>query len=327
MGIKIIGTGSYEPEKVLTNFDLEKMVETSDDWITARTGIQERRIASDDEATSDMGVKATNKALEMSGVESKDLDLIIFATVTPDTMLPSTACHLQRKIGASKAACFDFQAACTGFVYGLEVATSMMKNNRQFKRALLVCAEKLSYVTDWEDRNTCVLFGDGAGAVVLSRTKESGDTLLSSSLYADGNHGDLLTIPGGGSLMPITNESIDEKSRCIKMEGNKVFKLAVNAMVNSSRTAMELAHLKPEEIQWLLPHQANMRIISAVGQRLGFSKESVAVNLHKYGNTSAASIMLSLDEMVRNGYIKPGDKILMTAFGGGMTWGSAVLVW
>ncbi|MCF7791470.1 MAG: ketoacyl-ACP synthase III [Victivallales bacterium] len=327
MGIKIIGTGSYTPEKVLTNSELEKMVETNDEWITSRTGIKERRIAEDDEATVGMGTKAAKKALDMAETSPEDIDLIIYATVTPDQPLPSNACLIQKNLNAKNAACFDFQAACSGFIYGLEIASSMMKFNTRYKNVLLLGGEKLSAITDWTDRGTCILFGDAAGAVVLTKTIENKDTLISSTMYADGTHFDLLEIQGGGSLHPITEDNINDHTHCIKMAGNKVFKLAVNAMVKSSKEAMEIAHVTPAEIKWLIPHQANMRIMTAVAERLGFAVEKVPVNLDKHGNTSAASIILSLDEYVRDGKISKGDKVLLTAFGGGMTWGACVLEW
>lgn len=327
MGIKISGIGSYTPERILTNLDLEKIVETSDEWISTRTGIKERRIAKDDETTSDMGVCAAKKAIEMAGFSPEEIDLIVFATVTADTKLPSTACHVQRKINSHSAACFDFQAACSGTVYGLEIVTSMMKYSRNYKKALLIGCERLSSVTDWTDRNSCVLFGDGAAAFVFEKTKEAGDSLLSSIIRADGSEYEILSIPGGGTQTPLTAENIDKKLQFIKMEGNKVFKLAVNAMVSSSRDALDLARLKCEDIDWLIPHQANMRIISAVGSRLGIPDEKVISNLYKYGNTSAASIGLALDEAIRSGKVKKGDNLLLTAFGGGMTWGSSVLKW
>jgi 3-oxoacyl-[acyl-carrier-protein] synthase III len=327
MGIKIIGTGSYTPDKILTNADLEKIVDTSDEWITTRTGIKERRITEDGQATVFMGTKAAEKALEMANIPAEDIDLIIYATVTPDQTLPSNACLVQNNIKANKAACFDFQAACSGFIYGLEIATSMMKSNPRYKNALLIGGEKLTAITDWTDRNTCVLFGDAAGAVVLKKTREYGDTLISSTIYADGSHSDLLEITGGGSLNPITEENVNDHTHCIKMAGNKVFKLAVNAMVQASKEAMELAHVRNEEIKWLIPHQANMRIMTAVAARLGFEVERVPINLTTHGNTSAASIILSLDEYVRAGKITAGDKVLLTAFGGGMTWGASVLEW
>jgi 3-oxoacyl-[acyl-carrier-protein] synthase III len=325
MGIKIIGTGSYAPEGILTNFDLEKVVDTSDEWIRTRTGMVERRIARDDETTSDMGVEAAKRALEMANVAPEDIDLIVVGTVTPDMRLPTTACIVQTKLGITGSACFDYQAACTGFIYGLEIVTALMKNNQSIKKALLIGTEKLSSVTDWSDRNTCVLFGDAAGAVVFSKKLETGDSVLSSALHADGTHGNILTIPGGGCLNPITAENVNDNLHCIKMEGNKVFKLAVNAMVGACKEALDLAHLSYEEIRWLIPHQANLRIIKAIGCRLDIPMDKVCVNIEKYGNTSVCTIMLALDELIRANKVNEGDRILITAFGGGMTWGAAVL--
>ena len=231
MGIRIIGTGSYAPERIVNNSDLEKIVDTTDEWIRTRTGMVERRIARDDEATSDMGVEAAKRALEMANTAPEEIDLIIVGTVTPDYRLPTNACIIQSKLKVGAAACFDFQAACTGFVYGIELVTAMMKNNRSFKKALLLGTEKLSSITNWTDRNTCVLFGDAAGAVVLSKTKETDDTVLASALHADGTNGNILKIPGGGCASPITVENANDHTHCLQMEGNKVFRLAVNAMV------------------------------------------------------------------------------------------------
>ncbi len=287
----------------------------------------ERRIAGDDETTSDMAVEAAKKALEMANTAPEEIDLIVIGTITPDMPLPTAACIVQKKLNIGSAACFDFQAACTGFIYGLEIVNALMKNNRSFKKALLIGAEKLSSIVDWTDRNTCVLFGDAAGAVVLSKTNESGDTILSSALHADGQNSDILTIPGGGALHPITMENVNDHTHCIKMEGNKVFKLAVNAMVSSCNEVLNLAHLAYKDINWLIPHQANKRIINAIGSRLDMPEENVCVNIEKYGNTSVCSIMLALDELIRDGRAKKGDKILITAFGGGMTWGAAILKW
>ena len=327
MGIRIIGTGSYVPERVLTNLDLEKMVDTSDEWIRTRTGMVERRIARDDETTSDMGTEAAKKALEMANLDPEEIDLIVVGTVTPDYRLPTNACLIQNKLKVGAAVCFDFQAACTGFVYGLEIVSALMKNNRAYKKALLICSEKLSSVTDWKDRNTCVLFGDAGGAVVFSKTTEVGDTILSSALHADGTHGDILSISGGGCHTPITEENVNDNTHCITMEGNKVFRLAVNAMVGACKEVLDLAHLSYSDISWLIPHQANMRIINAIGSRLAMPKEKVFINIEKYGNTSACTIMLALDELVREKKVVEGDKILITAFGGGMTWSATLLKW
>ena len=327
MGIRITGIGSYVPSRILTNFDLEKMVETTDEWIVTRTGIRERRIATDSEDTSDMAEAAARRAMEMSGITANDLDLIVVATVTPDTKLPSTACHLQRKLGARAVACFDFQAACTGSVYGLEIVNSMMKGNKKYSKALLIGGEKLTSITDWTDRNSCVLFGDGASAFILEKVKEAGDSLLASTLKADGAEAQILVIPGGGTKTPITAKNVEDKLQYIKMDGNKVFKLAVNAMVDSCFDVLETANLKCSDIDFLIPHQANMRIISVVGEKLGFHPSKVISNLEKYGNTSAASIGIAMDEAVRSGTVKRGDFLLFTAFGGGMTWGSSIIRW
>ena len=327
MGIRIIGTGSYVPEKILTNFDLEKIVDTTDEWIRSRTGMVERRIARDDETTSDMGFEAAKRALEMANVVPEEIDLIVVGTVTPDKRLPTTACIIQSKLKTGAAVCFDFQAACTGFLYGIELVNSMMKSSRAYKKALLIGAEKLSSITDWTDRNTCVLFGDAAGAVVFEKNTEAVDTVLSSVLHADGNNGNILAIEGGGCKTPITAKNVNNNTHCITMEGNKVFKLAVNAMVGACKEALELAHLSYSDIRWLIPHQANMRIIKAVGSRLDIPEEQICINIEKYGNTSVCTIMLALDELIRAKEIVKGDKILITAFGGGMTWGAAVLKW
>jgi len=327
MGIKIIGTGSYTPEKVLTNLELEKLVDTSDDWIRTRTGIVERHIAAKTETTSMMGLAAARKALEMAGVAGSELDLIIVASFTGDTPLPSTACHVSRQLGAAEAACFDLAAACSGFVYSLEAATAMMRNSHRFKKALIIGAEKLSFYTDWTDRNTCVLFGDGAGAVVLDKVRGNSSTLISSTLCANGEHADLLRVPAGGTAAPASHETIDAHGHCVKMEGREVFKLAVNAMVKACRSSLDYAHITSDDIQWFVPHQANLRILQAVATRLNIPDEKVYINVHKYGNTSAASIPLAIDELNRAGQLKQGDKLLLTVFGAGMTWGASLLQW
>ena len=325
MGVRILSTGSYVPKKVLTNFDITKIVDTSDEWIQSRTGIIERRIASNDETTSDMASIAVSNALNTCNIGANDLDLIIVATVTPDTLFPSTAAHVQRKIGANKAVCFDIQAACSGMIYGLEIIVSMMKFNKRYKKAALIGADKLSSITDWSDRGTCILFGDAAGAVILENIEDKDDVILSSALYTDGNYADLLLMPGGGTRIPLNASNINDKLNCIRMHGNKVFKLAVNSMFDSCTEVMKLINMKVSDIDWLISHQANIRIIDMLGLKLEFPKEKVAVNIHKYGNTSAASIFLVLDEFVKSDKIKSNQKILLTAFGGGMTWGSMII--
>ncbi len=325
-GITIAGTGSYAPERVLTNHDLEQMVETSDEWIQTRTGIRERHIAGPDQATSDLAAEAARRALENAGVAADDLDLIIVATLSPDNPFPNTACHVQRKLAAPNAACFSLEAACSGFLYALEVGSSMLRGGG-YRNALIVGAEKMSTYVDWEDRNTCVLFGDGAGAVVLKRVEADLDSLLACHLGADGRFTDLLHVPAGGSAMPLTAERLDDRLQYIKMNGREIFKLAVNAMVEACGTVLDKAGIGIDQIRWLVPHQANTRIIQAVGKRLNIAEERVFMNLSRYGNTSAATIPLCLDEIARNGQVQSGDYVLLTAFGGGLTWGSLLLRW
>ncbi|OGV63163.1 MAG: 3-oxoacyl-ACP synthase [Lentisphaerae bacterium RIFOXYB12_FULL_65_16] len=325
-GVEIAGTGSYVPARVLTNHELEKMVDTTDQWIVERTGIRERRIAAADEPTSALAYHAATQALTHAGVPAEELDLIIVATLSPDTPFPNTGCHLQKRLNAPNAACFSLEAACSGFIFALKVGADMVRCGG-FKKVLVVAAEKLSMFVDWTDRGTCVLFGDGAGAVVLRRVPREGDSLLATRLGSDGNYADLLNVPAGGSLMPITHERIDQRLNFLKMSGREVFKLAVNAMVDASEGVLAHAEVRIDQVRWLVPHQANMRIISGVGKRLGIPNERVYVNLDKYGNTSAASIPIALDEIVRAGKVQRGDYILMTAFGGGLTWGSALCRW
>ncbi|HRU01091.1 MAG TPA: beta-ketoacyl-ACP synthase III, partial [Victivallales bacterium] len=311
------------------NHDLEKMVDTSDEWIKTRTGIVERRIADTLESSSDMAFKASIKAMEMADITAEELDFIIVATITGDRIIPSTACILQKKLGASNAFCFDIQAACTGLIYAIEIANSMIASGNKYKRALIVGVEKLSSITDWADRNTCVLFGDGASAIVLEKRKGHHDVggILASKLASNGNYADILQVPAGGSEMPLTHELLDKKLNTIRMEGQEVFKLAVNEMAKACKDVISQTGISVDEIRWLIPHQANKRIIEAVGTRLGISPERVYVNLQKYGNTSAASVGIALDEIVRNKLVERGDYILVTAFGSGLTWGSTLLKW
>jgi 3-oxoacyl-[acyl-carrier-protein] synthase-3 len=328
MSIKIIGTGSYVPEKVLTNFDLEKMVETTDEWIRSRTGIEQRRIASAEQATSDLAYEAAVKALEMAKTPASELDGIIVASITVDHVFPSTACILQKKLGAMNAFCFDLEAACSGLLYSIEVAHAMIKSNIKYRKILVIGAEKLSSIVNWEDRNTCVLFGDGAGALVLEKSAEGEeDCVLACNLGANGTYTEVLQIPAGGSRMPATTQTVEEKLHCMKMSGQDVFKLAVNAMVSSCNEALTFAGLPSSAVTWLVPHQANYRILKAVASRLSIPEERVYMNVNRYGNTSAASIGICLDEMVRGGFVKTGDYVLLTAFGGGLTWGSILIKW
>ena len=312
---RIIGTGSYVPKKVLTNHDLEKMVDTSDDWITERTGIKERRIAADGEATSDMAAKAGEKALEMAGIGPDDIDTIIVATVTPDMDFPSTACFVQHKLKAHKAASFDIAAACSGFIYALSVADSLIRSGNS-RYVLVIGSEIFSRITDWTDRNTCVLFGDGAGAAVIARdTGEKG--IISTHLHSEGSSWKLLCA-----------SSHEENAKTfIRMHGNEVFKVAVRALEDVAVEALKHNGLTGDDIDWFIPHQANERIIQATAKRLGLQMDKVYLNLQRYGNTSAASIPLALDEAVRDGKIKDNDLILLDAFGGGFTWASALVRW
>ncbi len=327
MSIRIAGTGSYVPERILSNADLEKMVETNDEWIRTRTGIEERRIAAPDQSTGDMAYEACRRALEMAGLEGKDVDAIIVGTITPDFVFPSTGCVLQQRLGAEGAFCFDLEAACSGLLYSLEVAYSLMKTHPKRYRRVLVCgAEKLSCITDWTNRNTCVLFGDGAGAVLLESTAEEGpDCLIASDLHSDGSYGEILKMPAGGSRTPASKESVENHLHYIHMEGKEVFKLAVNAMVGSGKNVLEEAGITADEVKLVIPHQANSRIILAVAPRLGVPEERVFINLNRYGNTSAASIGICLDEAFRGGRIQKDDYVLLTAFGGGLTWGAILL--
>ncbi|SHJ82798.1 3-oxoacyl-[acyl-carrier-protein] synthase III [Anaerobranca californiensis DSM 14826] len=324
LNVKISGVGYSLPDKILTNRDLEKMVETSDEWITQRTGIKERRIAREDQPTSYFATEAAKKALSYAGLSPEELDLIILGTVTPDMSFPSTACIVQKNIGAKKAAAFDIQAACTGFIYGLAVGAQFIHNG-VYKNVLVIGAETLSKITDYTDRNTCVLFGDGAGAVVLSPSSEEG--IISVHLGADGRGGDLLSRPAGGSLKPITLENISSGEQYIKMAGQEVFKFAVKIINETSKECLEKGNLTNKDIDFFIPHQANIRIIESAVKRLEIPKEKVYVNLEKYGNMSAASIPVALGEVVEKGLIKKGDKVLMVGFGGGLTWGGIIIKW
>lgn len=323
MRVKIVGTGSYVPEKVLTNEDLEKMVDTSDEWITTRTGIKTRRIASENEATSDMAYEAARKAIDEAGIKPEDIELIIVATITPDMFFPSTGCLVQQKLGAKNAVAFDLSAACSGYIFSYSVAAGYLTNGI-YKNALIIGAEKLTSIVDWEDRGTCVLFGDGAGASVLVPS-DNDSALLSFDIGSDGSYGDLLYIPGGGSRNPATEETVKKRMHYIKMNGNAVFKIAVNKMKETFINSMEKAGITSDDISLLIPHQANLRIIDALRRSLKLPEDKVFVNIDKYGNTSAASIAIALDEALKMGKIKRGDIIGFAAFGGGLTWGSAIL--
>jgi len=321
----IVSTGMYVPSRVLTNAELEKMVDTTDEWIMSRTGIRERRIAADDEFTSDMGAKAAQQALELGGVDAQEIDLIIVATCTSDTVFPSTACYIQSKIGAMRAAAFDVQAACSGFLYALVTADQFIAAG-VYKTVMVVGAEKLSSIVNWQDRNTCVLFGDGAGAVIL-RHREGGRGLLAYDLGADGSQTNILSVPASGCRLPITPEVLDQRLNYLQMSGKEVFKCAVNAMNRSTEICLEKAGVKPEQIRWFVPHQANFRILDAVAQRMNVGMEHFVMNLDRYGNTSAACMPIALHETVTAGKLDRGDLVLMVSFGGGLTWASVILEW
>ncbi|MHC5034734.1 MAG: beta-ketoacyl-ACP synthase III [Planctomycetota bacterium] len=322
---RITGTGSYLPEKILTNADLEKMVDTDDDWIVTRTGIRERHVAAEGEATSDLAFHAASEALSSAGLDAKDIDLIIVATTTPDYPFPSTASLLQARLGADNAAAFDIQAVCTGFIYALSTADQFIRSG-MYRRVLIVGAEVLSRLLDWTDRTTCILFGDGAGAVVLE-ADESERGIVSSHLHADGTQYDLLYVPGGGSREPLSRELMDSGRQFISMKGNEVFRVAVTALESTVLEALEANKLKAEDIDLLVPHQANIRIINATGKKLGLSADKVMITVDRHGNTSSASIPLALCEAVKENRVKDGSLVLLEAFGGGFTWGSVLLRW
>jgi 3-oxoacyl-[acyl-carrier-protein] synthase-3 len=321
----ITGVGSYVPEKILTNADLEKLVDTTDEWITTRTGIKERRISAKEEFTSDMAAKAAQRAMKMAGITAGQIDLIIVATITPDMPFPATACFVQQKIGAKRAAAFDLEAACSGFIYGLEIGQQFIMS-RTYDTVLVIGAEKLSAITDWKDRNTCVLFGDGAGAAVL-QNRENSHGLLTAVMGADGGKANLLFMPGGGSRCPATKDSVDARLHFLHMSGKETFKNAVQAMCSAAQEVLRRCEVDITRIKCVIPHQANRRIIDAVGERLGATPEQMFINVDRYGNTSAASVAIALDEAVTSGKIQRGDLILLVVFGAGLTWGAAVIEW
>ena len=323
----ILGTGAYAPVRVVTNEELSRTVETSDEWIRTRTGIRERRIAGVGEETSDMGTNAARIALKDAGLNASEIDLLVVATMTSDMPMPAAACLIQHKLGVpTTAACFDINAACTGFVYALDTACALLTSGR-YKKALVIGAEKLSTVIDWKDRTTCVLFGDGAGAVVVGLSDQPGIGLLGTRLGSMGESTDLLCIPRGGSASPATPDSIAAGGHFMKMKGKEVFKLAVRVMDEAARDILEQHSLRADQISLVIPHQANLRIIEAISQYLELPMERFFVNVDRYGNTSAASIPLALDEARRSGRIKPGDVTLLVAFGAGLTYGSALIRW
>lgn len=319
----IAGTGSAVPEKVLTNLDLEKMVDTSDEWIRTRSGIERRHIAEDGETTATLGAEAARRALEDAGVGPEEVDLIIVATVTPEMLFPSTACVIQDMIGAKNAGAMDLSAGCSGFIYALSVADSFVRIG-QSETVLVVASETLSKITDWTDRSTCVLFGDGAGAAVVMPSPDGERGIINTILGSDGSKGELLYMPAGGSRYPASHETVDKRMHYIKMNGREVFKIAVEAMGEAAASVVEGAGYRPEDVDLLIPHQANIRIIKATAKRLGISMDRVYVNIQEYGNTSAASIPIAVDEAKRKGFLRPGDLVVAVAFGAGLTWASTL---
>jgi 3-oxoacyl-[acyl-carrier-protein] synthase-3 len=326
MRVRIIGTGRSVPENVLTNADFEKMVDTTDEWITTRTGIKERRIATAEQALSDFAIPAVKNALEMAGVAGADVDLVICATVTPDTSFPATATQVQHAIGAGTAAAFDISAACTGFIYGLGIADTMIQGGKA-TTAVVVGGEVLSKITNYKDRATAVLFGDGAGAVVLKASEDEERGLLSVAMHSDGSYGHLISRPGGGSRLPVHTPGSDPELGYLQMRGNETFKIAVRSLAEVSDEVLTAHGIKHSEVRWFIPHQANRRIIDAVGQRLEIPEGHTYINVDRYGNTSAASVPIGLDELNRDGRIADGDIVLMSAFGSGLTWGAGVMRW
>jgi 3-oxoacyl-[acyl-carrier-protein] synthase-3 len=322
---RVIGTGAYLPDRRLTNQELERTVETSDRWIVERTGIRERRIAAPDEATSDLATAAGRQALAAAGVPTSSVELIIVATATPDMLFPSTACLVQERLGAKQAFAFDLSAACTGFLYALAVADQYIRAGT-YRTVLVIGAEVLSRMIDWTDRTTCILFGDGAGAVVV-QAERGARGVLSSHLHSDGALWDLIHIPGGGSRRPPSAETVANRMNFVKMKGSETFRVAVRALEEVAREALAANGLSTDDLALLIPHQANLRILQAVAERLGLPAEKVVINVDRYGNTSAASIPIALDEAVRAGRVRPNDLLLLEAFGAGLTWGAAVVRW
>jgi 3-oxoacyl-[acyl-carrier-protein] synthase-3 len=322
----IVGTGSYTPERRLTNDDLSKMVDTSDEWITTRTGIKERRVAAKDEYTSDMAARAALNAMEQAKVKPEEIDLILIATATPDMVFPATACIVQTKIGAKNAACLDVSAACAGFLFALEIGQQFITSHT-YETVLVIGAEKLTSITNWTDRNTCVLFGDGAGAAILKHRSQSKHGVISTHIGSDGNFADILYMPGGGCRTPITAENAHQHLQTIHMSGREVYKQAVTSMLSAAQKVLKDADLTIDDIACVIPHQANLRIIEGIADRLKIPIERFFVNLDKYGNTSAAAVAIALDEANRSGRLKQGDYILLIVFGGGLTWASSLIEW
>jgi len=321
----IKGIGTYAPKRVMTNFDWEKILDTSNEWILQRTGIKERRIAAPDEATSDLGVQAAKEAMSVAGVSPQEIDLLLCATASPDTPLPSTACWMQPKLGLEGKPALDISAACSGFAYGLAVAEQFVKTGK-YRNVLVVGAEMLSRMMDWEDRSICVLLGDGAGAAVVS-SEGQGGRILGSKLHADGTYAELLWVPAGGTRMPASRETVEKRLHYYTMRGNELFKIAVKSMADVTRELLDELGMSSEEIDWVIPHQANVRILQSLAKRLRVPWERVVVNIQRYGNTSAASVPLAWNEAIKEGRIRRGDKLLIVTFGGGLTWSAVLVDW
>lgn len=324
MGVAIIGTGSYLPDLKLTNFDLENMVDTSDEWIITRTGIKERRICPKDKGASDLGLEASLNAIKDAGIKKEDIEFIICATITPDMYFPSTACIIQKKLGLENIPSFDFQAACSGFIYGLEIAKGLILGCG-YKKGLVVASECMSRLTDYTDRSTCVLLGDGAGAAIVSESEENG--IIDSYLSSNGKYENLLFVPGGGSLKSSSFETIEKRENFMKMEGSTLFKIAIYSMSESVMKILEKNKIKKEDISIIIPHQANLRIIAGVAKNLEIPIEKFFINIEKYGNMSAACVPIALDEAAKNGRIKKGDLVITVAFGAGLTWAANLIRW
>jgi len=322
---RIIGTGSYAPEKILTNEDLSKLVDTSDEWITSRTGIKQRHIAREDEQTSDMAAEASKKALEMAGLTASDLDMIIVGTISGDMPMPACAAFVQAKLGA-KCPAFDISAACAGSLFGLSIADQFIKTNAA-KNILVLGVELLSRILNWEDRNTCVLFGDAAGAFILAPSEKESRGILSTHIHTDGDYTNILTIPGGGSISPMNEETLEKKLNFVHMNGREVYKFAVRSLTSVIKEGLDAHGFEKEDVDHVVPHQANIRIVDAVLKNLKIPKEKTVLNIDRYGNTSSASVPVTLDEAVRSGRIKEGDLVAMMAIGAGMSWGSAMIRW
>lgn len=322
----IVATGSYAPPRIVTNDELSKMVDTTDEWIVTRTGIRERRLAAPDQATSHLGAEAARRALAAAGLTAEDVDMIVCATITPDMGFPNTGCLIQQQIGASRAFCFDLEAACSGFVYALEVASQFVASGT-VKTALVLGAEKLSSIIDWKDRATCVLFGDGAGAAVIQGRPVGTGGVIHTLMRSDGRLADLLKMPGGGSRHPASVETVQAGLHHMMMDGREVFKNAVQSMTSVAKDALKECGLTVDDVKLIIPHQANMRIVQAIGDRLGGRPDQYFINLDRYGNTSAASVILALDEAVHAGKLQKGDLVLLVAFGGGFTWGASIVEW